>query len=184
MKDHVLNLVEKLGDGGFYSLKDLIMELLRNGKLYVSDLRHLQFHMTTSAYVSGFARLPLEGVLSNGRVYIKRSSYLFSQRFVAEAWFYGVEKVHRDDIMVESDLKECNYPRTKYVPICFAKIRVLLKFKKDKWKFAAYINDDNGEDGISASDSEYCFVQYYGVFPRKTFRIVQIERAPNCVRLR
>lgn len=88
------------------------------------------------------------------------------------------------DIMMESNLEDFNYPRTKYLSIWFAKARVFLGFEENDLKFATHMSAENKENGVSESDSEYCSVQYYDVFPKVTFPIDRIKTALNCVRLR
>lgn len=119
--------------------------------------------MPLSAYVSGNIVRTLANITWSGAVFVPESSVRLSQRLVAKVGFFAVENIRIEDVMVEAEPEDLDYPHNDKMPIRFAKAKVFLRFESDDSKVRMNRGDIASEDYVTETDSEFCFVQYYDV---------------------
>lgn len=149
----------------------------------MAEAKHLCFQMPESAYASRYAAPTLTNVTLSGAVILPICSFPLSQRLAAKVGFYGANKIWINVVTGEAEVEDLNYPHSKYIHTRFAKAIAFLKFKSGWLKFTTHGSDIASEDYGKETVSEYFFLRYYDVFPRKSFAIDIIDKAFNCVRL-
>lgn len=120
-------------------------------------------------------------VTQKGSISFSKDSLHISHRLVARIGSNDSDEIRLDDITVQSDDEDEDFPQEKFIFIRIRKALALVRFDGDDGIIRPNVNTTRETRIDVESVSEYIFVQYYKVLTRRMEALYKIYKVHDCV---